>query len=209
MANYQDFFEDFPRRCHDLLESQYASAAAADREVTLTLMVASAGFVVPFERLRKDGLFEPPTTDRQTSPTVTTKFDKLLGTLWAQSSLSAKVTSISMGSLSDPKKAVDDWSEIRTCTPPSASATVSNVITVIRHALAHGSIYTKPNDSKQVEAVIFVSGGLNRKTGTLTPYKFVQFDPTSLRQFLIAWFDELSSWRASPTDLIQALEKAA
>ncbi len=64
MSSFANFVEDFPSRCGDLLVRFHQDAVANDREVTLALMVASAGFLVPFERLRPDGLYIQPTHDR-------------------------------------------------------------------------------------------------------------------------------------------------
>ena len=54
MSNYKDFVSDYPARCRDLLVSMEATADELELKVTFLLMVASAGFVVPLERL-KDG----------------------------------------------------------------------------------------------------------------------------------------------------------
>jgi hypothetical protein len=55
MTAYKNFVEDFPRRCRDILDLAGKPALSRGREVTLTLMVASAGLVVPYERLKPDG----------------------------------------------------------------------------------------------------------------------------------------------------------
>jgi hypothetical protein len=67
MSNYNNFVQDFPKRCDELLCHFIKPASGRDREVTLMLAVASAGFVIPFERLRQptDPQRQHPARDRE------------------------------------------------------------------------------------------------------------------------------------------------
>ena len=55
MTAYRNFIEDFPGRCRDILKIAIKPTYLRGREVTLLLMVASAGLIIPYERLKPDG----------------------------------------------------------------------------------------------------------------------------------------------------------
>lgn len=57
MTAYTDFTRDFPQRCLDVLDAASAGAATNGREITLLLMTASVGLLVPFERLKPEHPF--------------------------------------------------------------------------------------------------------------------------------------------------------
>lgn len=210
MSNYRNFIEDFPNRCRDLLLLAYEDAAAKDREVTLTLMVASAGFLIPFERLRNDGLYIQPSRDREKFPEVTQKLDQLLVQPWKDSPFGKEgAGSWSTGPLKYPNAPVEGWAELINLQPLSLSTTVGNIVKIIRHGLAHGNIYTRPAAQGQIQAIVFVSGGENRNTGKLKPYEFIHVSPADFRRFLLTWFKLLASWKVSQEEVLQALEQAA
>src|SRR5687768_3967400 len=64
MSIYKDFVQDFPRRCHDVLKAFGSESKKQDRDVTLLLMVATAGFVMPYERLGEGEAIKQPPLDR-------------------------------------------------------------------------------------------------------------------------------------------------
>jgi hypothetical protein len=53
MSNYQNFIQDFPVRCGEILEDYQKQARKNEREVTHMLAIAAASFLIPFERLRR------------------------------------------------------------------------------------------------------------------------------------------------------------
>src|SRR5215469_18571837 len=59
MTAYRNFVEDFPRRCRDILKVAGKPALSRGREVTLNLVIASAGLLVPYERVKPDGRWAP------------------------------------------------------------------------------------------------------------------------------------------------------
>jgi hypothetical protein len=80
MTAYRNFIEDFPCRCREILRIARKPALSRGREVTLTLMVASAGLVVPYERLKPDGRWGAhPSGDRETFAGAVEKLGSLLG----------------------------------------------------------------------------------------------------------------------------------
>ena len=60
------------------------------KEITLLLMTASAGFIIPFERLRPDRRTEHIAQDRTKFPNVAEKIDKFLGDKFVKSELFRK-----------------------------------------------------------------------------------------------------------------------
>lgn len=208
MSNYRDFIEDFPSRCKDLLLLAHEQAASNDREVTLSLMVASAGFLVPFERLRGGGLYIQPTRGRETFPEPAANLDHLLDQPWAEFGKPG-ANSWATGPSQSPDKPMDSWPELGNLQPPSQATTVAKILTIMRHALAHGNIYTRPTREKKIQAIIFVSRGENRRTGRLTPYEFVYVSPSDFRNFLLTWFDLIATWNISQEEIVEALETAA
>jgi hypothetical protein len=66
MSNYSDFIKDFPNRCNELLKCFEKLSPIPNREVTLMLCMATAGFGIPFERIRPNKpRNEHPTRDRK------------------------------------------------------------------------------------------------------------------------------------------------
>ena len=64
MAMYRDFVHDYPGRCIDVLKKYLHQAISEDREVTLLLMAAAGGFVMPYERLSDGTIVIQPKLDR-------------------------------------------------------------------------------------------------------------------------------------------------
>jgi hypothetical protein len=54
MSLYENFIRDFPNRCAEIFSDFYDDSEKLNggREITLMLMTASSGFVVPYEQLR-------------------------------------------------------------------------------------------------------------------------------------------------------------
>jgi hypothetical protein len=159
MTAYKNLIEDFPRRCRDILDIAGKPALSRRREVTLTLMVASAGLIVPYERLKPGGRWGPhPSGDRNTFADAVAKLESLLGQpfmssrLWTQTSstwFSGKLESVT----GDP----DSWKGLQKSRPISKEKSVGTILSVIRNALAHGNIWTLRDP---------IEGGLSRCPGS-------------------------------------------
>ena len=80
MTVYRSIAADFPLRCRDLLAIIEETAYARDREVTLLLAIATAAFVIPYERLRPRGANNDrhPAADRQAFHAASAALDSLL-----------------------------------------------------------------------------------------------------------------------------------
>jgi hypothetical protein len=79
MSSYSNFIKDFPSRCLDILKKYEKYAITHNREVTLMLAIATAGFVIPFERLRppKEDP-DQPSRDRDKFPKARNELEKIL-----------------------------------------------------------------------------------------------------------------------------------
>lgn len=211
MSNWRDFVQDFPKRCKDLLLLAHEAAVANDREVTLSLMVASAGFLIPFERLRDDSRYIHPAQDRARFPSAAQKLDQLLGQCWLSSPLhQADSTSWSAGSLGCADPPPESWPELEELTPLSPCTKVKDLVVVMRIGLAHGNVYSLTAGGK-IKALVFVSGGVERRSRScrLRPYRYVYVSPSDFRGFLLRWFDLLASLQLTQQEVIEALEQAA
>jgi hypothetical protein len=207
MTEYKNFIKDFPRRCRDILDLAGKPALSRGREVTLALMVASAGLVVPYERLKPDGGFRNhPSGDNKTFADAAEKLKSLLdkpfmsSVLWNETSSTwhdGKVASVN----GDP----DSWEGLRKRQPFSKDKKVSTTLKVIRNALAHGNIFTFKNP---IEALIFVIANFNDDKVT-RDYSFVYVAPQEFRQFLENWFDFLNDFRIPQEAALEVLRDAA
>lgn len=52
MSEYQNYIQDFPNRCCEILENFGEEAKEKNLAVTLMLSIATAGFSIPYERLK-------------------------------------------------------------------------------------------------------------------------------------------------------------
>lgn len=207
MTAYKNFVDDFPRRCREILEFAGKPALFRGREVTLALMVASAGLVVPYERLKPDGgEIDHPSGDNKKFSAAADQ----LRTLLAEPFLSSEVwgTSAStwhFGKLESVTGDPDSWEGLRARQPIEADKTVGSVLRVIRNSLAHGNIFTFKNP---IEAIIFIKASFNGKK-EVRNYTFVFVAPEDFQLFLEKWFDFLDQLNIPQMEAFEVLKDAA
>jgi hypothetical protein len=226
---YKNFVQDFPNRCMDLLKLAEEPPRKKDREVTLALMVASAGFVIPFERLRPPGKIDNPVGDREKYSNYSEKLKNLMDTNFRGSTLHPEnVTDWQAGSLKSIQGDPDGWQELSQDKTLVEAKTVGNVLKEIRNALAHGNVFTKGNP---ISSVVFVS--VDTKTSykktegkehhliiddekiyvtekhEIKGYSFVSMSPESFLNFLKLWFKFVQSQNISQYEVAKELENAA
>ena len=143
MTAYKNFVDDFPRRCRDILNIAKTPALHRGREVTLTLMVASAGLVVPYERLKPDiGWGGHPSDDHNTFVDAAGKLKSLLRQPFMSSRLCTEANpSWRIGKLLSVTGDPNSWEGLQKSRPISKDKTVGGLLSVIRNALAHGNIW--------------------------------------------------------------------
>lgn len=147
MTEYRNFIKDFPRRCRDILDVAGKPAFLRGREVTLTIMVASAGFVVPYEGLKSDH----PSEDSKRFVDAAEKLKLLLDQPFMSSVLANKMNSKwHYGKVDSVNGDPDSWDGLRKRKPLSDGNKVSTTLNVIRNGLAHGNVFTFGNPIQEI-----------------------------------------------------------
>jgi hypothetical protein len=199
MTDYADFIRDFPVRCGEVLELCYENSRSSGREVTLLLMTAAAAFV-PYERLRSSDK-EHPSRDRHRFPRAAKSLDTALGKPFLRSPFHNE----SMGS----------WymGHMLTAGPPLdllllADHTPANqVFAIMRNALAHGNLWTRPGNGENIQAVAFFAE--DKDCGSVIGYKYIYVSAEDLYNFLMKWFAFLKQQRIPAEVVAEALARAA
>ena len=184
MTNYNNFIQDFPTRCCEILDQYETDALSRGREVTLMLAMAASGFVVPFERLcPQEG---SPYYDRRDYTKAASQFDRLCVKNFLNSELwKENVGSWSFDELSSVAEDPDGWSELQEPrTPLNSRKKVRDILEHLRNALAHGNIFTFPKGVCNIQFIIFLS----RQSGTSADFNFLCVSPQDFQKFLKKWF---------------------
>ncbi len=116
MSNYRNFVSDFPQRCDDLLRHFFHEANARKRDVTLMLTVATAGFVMPFERLRPLRRGVHPTRDRERHEEAAQSFDAMLRGSFSESAFWDELDSAHWfyaAKVENENRDLDAWPELQ------------------------------------------------------------------------------------------------
>ncbi len=207
MTAYKNFIDDFPSRCRDILNIAKRPALCRGREITLTLLVASAGLVVPYERLTPDSRWgDHPSGDRKTFAHAAGKLELLLSQPFMSSVLFNKMNSTWYeGKVDSVNCDVDSWGGLRKRKPFSKDKRVSTTLKVIRNGLTHGNIFTF---GKSVQAIIFVSRNFN-DIGVVRDFSFIYVAPQEFTQFLENWFDFLNELDIPQEVALAVLKDAA
>src|SRR5262249_35130825 len=139
MTAYKNFVADFPRRCRDILHVASKPALSQGLEVTLALVVASAGLVVPYERLKPNGRWGPhPSGESEKFVDAAKKLESILHQPFMSSSLWTKgISTWCSGELDSAAGEPDSWAGLQKGRPISKDKTLGAILSVIRNALAH------------------------------------------------------------------------
>lgn len=199
MSEYKNFIQDFPIRCGQILEDYEYRAKSTGREVTHILAIASAALNIPYERLRRtSGRLEHPSEDKYKYPRAVGKFDNtldkefLLSEMWMGGIESWKIGEILAD---DVNKSPEDW--MIGATPLPDHLKVRNVLEHIRNALAHGSIFTLPNEIDEIQNIIFLSEEKDRRQST-GKYILLAVIPEDFTLFIKKWIKFMSTLNLLP-----------
>jgi hypothetical protein len=153
-------------------------------EVTLMISIASSGFVIPFEKMKKSGKNNPLNSEysRIRDNSFVSKFsnDKELNSSWRVS----KTVSFNK----------DNWEGINNCSEMGEEYKVSLILPILRNALAHGKILVKGNKD-HIEEIFFISKPENNQSVIKKEdnnHCAVIVSPEAFRFFLYKWFDFIS-----------------
>lgn len=202
MTAYKDFIKDFPGRCLEVLKMAEEPATNSDIEVTLFIMEASAGFVIPFERVRplNEGLH--PSMDRKKYPEHAKTLDILLKEKFLGSQLHlSKTTKWLLGELRSIEGAPDEWLDQKGFI--TIQQMVGPVLGILRNALAHGHIDTKGNP---IELILFVSK--KNPNDTKAGYRYLGVPPAEFVKFLENWFRFLAKHKITLNDACQIFDSS-
>jgi len=186
MTAYTDFTSDFPRRCLEVLDTASADAAANGREITLLLMVASASLLVPFERLKPDTEYSAhPSGDNKRYGAAAGQLKELLDKRFVGSELcpATKHSWQLAKEVQTVEGAMDSWLPKVKLKSLSASKQVGSTLTLIRNALAHGSIYATGDPIKELVFVKEVLDKDRKRVG----FDVLQVSHGDFKQFVRAW----------------------
>jgi len=196
MSNYTNFIKDFPNRCLDILSKYESMARIENREVTLLLGIATAGLIIPFERLRPptDNLTHPG-KDRQNCQAATDEFERTLKLPFLGSSLwSGDPAAWTFAKdVEQIETEPDCWDELKNKKPLSKEKKIGSVTKHIRNALAHGNLFTIGNP---IQLIIFLSRCCVYVGGESVPtdkFAMLATAPNDFLKFLMNWLTFLSS----------------
>jgi hypothetical protein len=186
MSAYKNFTGDFPSRCLEILDQQKSWAKFKGRDVTLLLMVASAAFLIPFERLKPTSYRYPhPSGDNEKFAELSEDLKDLMTSNFIESRLSPNKETTWKFKANVPSVSgdLDDWFPKLSMKPISRNKTVSPILKVIRNALAHGNVFTTGNP---IETLIFVT---TREVNTNQTVKFevLSVGPEDFSNFIREW----------------------
>lgn len=214
MTAYKNFVEDFPTRCREVLKIAREPALLRGREVTLTLIVASAGLMIPYERLKPDGgEIDHPSGDNRTFSDAAEQLKSLLDHPFLSSKVWGKPSwTWHSGKVKSVEGAPSSWVGFKGRRPfddvkhGEEAKTVKNIIGLIRNALAHGNIYTYGDP---IEAIIFVKINFGSDRNIIKDYSFISVSPDDFLRFLDYWFDFLGQLKIPQNEVFEALKIAA
>ncbi len=205
MTAYKNFVSDFPARCLDVLEQAERAGTLRHRDVTLTLMTACAGFIVPFERLNLNKEKPHPSGDATRFGRAAQKLQGLLEEKFLTSSLGQGSTSWRTGKLKSIEGDPDTWSGLQKARAMTKDKKVRGVLGVVRNALAHGNIFTYENP---IQEILLVSA-IEDNNQNIVGFRFIESSPANFRRFLIAWFSFLLTANIPPEAVELEFARAA
>lgn len=187
MTMYKDFVHDYPARCIDVLTNLFEHAKTRDREVTLLLMAAAGGFVMPYERLNKGQLIKQPDLDRPAHKKQMANLNEELNKKIKNSNIFRDI--ISKWRYSVLKEQHDTISVImvaESAKPVNFEKKVLTAIKIIRHSIAHGNILAIESPTGEIQDLIFISRDGNPDVES---FELIVLTPEDLEHFLLKWFE--------------------
>jgi hypothetical protein len=104
--------------------------------------------------------------------------------------------------------------QMRTPEPPldlrplTDQTPANQVFAILRNALAHGNLWTRPGSSKHIRAVVFWAEDKDPH-GSVLGYKYIYASTEDFYSFLLKWFAFLRQQRIHAEVVAEALARAA
>ena len=210
MSEYRDFFQDFPSRSVDLLNSFYENASNIDREVTLSIAMSYGALLFPFERLRTTSKTPHPTNDCSNNAKHAENFKNQMEKRFCDFRPRNPFVSWDwyygkqMVDLGDVKRAANEATKMLI----SKEKKVSSIIKLIRNSLAHSNILTFESP---IEWIVFYSCKPPREDEQVIypiEIEFLRTSPILFKNFLIDWVQFLQINPLSLEDYRELIENA-
>lgn len=181
---YYNFVQDFPSRCGELLEKFENKTRIIGREVTLMICIATAGFTVPYERMRKNH----SAGDGSRYDKARKQLTDLYNMKFYASALGEDSShSWHFGNLKDHAGGPDNWPEMDQLEPLAQDISTRDILYHLRNALAHGNIFTM--GKRNITRLVFLSE-TDYKSGD---FNYLTVIPSDFSIFLKKWFQFIES----------------
>lgn len=194
MTAYRDWFSDFPNRTLDVLQDlkQVKNGNLwRKRSVTILLMTACSGFVIPFERLdrnRADDLGQDIPNEAK-GIRAKLKFEHP----FIESIFVTSVEHWLEGHVPSIEGAVDSWLDVKQTRPLAEKWLTKDILCRLRNALAHGTVWTSPaNLDQEIRKLVFVERHDPGKPGS--GFDFIILPIHEFEHFLKIWLEQLSKF---------------
>ena len=196
MGAFTNYVQDFPNRCNEVLEAFSYRAQEIKREVTLLLAVATPCLILPYERLHKK--FHPSRDQEKFAVAKSTLDDKVLKKC-GESCLWSTPDAWRFKKLNLTELRGDPWQwGLNVDTESIVDKKAKFVLSILRNALAHGSIWTMGDP---IDTLVFVSlVEWEDNPECKGPFNTIQCSPKELGQFLKNWVNFLNELKI-PADL--------
>lgn len=173
MSLYKNLEDDLPKRNKGLLNLFYKESLDAKLDVSFLLMIATSGFIIPYETLiKKNENYFNIKLNRG-------KYKNIISN-----------TKTSFGYIKDSN--IDSFEECTEKFEKSFKSSYSEFFSIIRNALAHGNILvTDEQNTSIIHNIIFISEN-NHEDKSLS-HKFLEFKVEEFYKFLILWFEFLEN----------------
>lgn len=185
MSIYSNLIDCLSDRCNQIMTKHYNKLKEDNLEVTFLLMLATTGFTIPNERLDKLENKGDPRTIKKFKEDVFNKLQK-------ENIIFAKVIKKDSYHLFEDYEKESESSKIEQ---------ISEFLSIIRNALAHGSIFFIDDKEGNIKEVAFVSENRKKSNKCLEcnnaqnilderhPYKYIHFKKIEdFKIFLELWF---------------------
>ncbi len=190
MSVYRNFICDFPDRCNKILSDYEHRAVFRGVEVTTMLAIASAGLIIPYERLKKSN---HPSSDRACFENAAERFDEFGKKDFLNDYLLGVNGTWHYGEIPDAVGAVEWWKDGTVPLTDMGEGIITGeeerkketnyFLNCLRNALAHGNVFTPGGG--QITDIVFLSKiEQNRKE-----YSVIIVSPSDFRKFLIKWLE--------------------
>lgn len=192
MTVYRKFICDFPSRCSRILSDYERRATLRGLEVTTMPAIASAGLIIPYERLKRS---DHPSGDRSRFQKAVERFEKIGNRNFLEDFLEGESGSWQYGEIMDDTGMVEQWKNSTVSIDRMETGIITGkvgrkkktcyILNCLRNSLAHGNVFTPGRGV--IKDLVFLS----RIEQKRKEYSVVVVSPVDFRGFLQKWFQSV------------------